>query len=65
MYGATDAQIFLEKHYRKVDIDLLGNPLLRNKIGDLWWEKDFEVIFSMLICMIIYRGTYVYTKPYC
>jgi hypothetical protein len=43
MYGATDAQIFLEKHYRKVDIDLLGNPLLRNKIGDLWWEKDFEV----------------------
>lgn len=54
MHGSKEAQTFLEKHYRKVNIDVLGNPLLRNKIGDLWWEKDFEVSIMLLYYFIKY-----------
>ena len=39
--GSLDAADFLQQHYRKIRVDEFGYEE-RNKVGDIWWEKEFE-----------------------
>ena len=37
LHASKDCQIFLEKHYRMIDIE--GG---RNEVGDIWWDHDID-----------------------